>query len=258
MRAHIGSRREWAWRHQVFSRGLDHWNMDAFISTLPLLLHAALFAFLVGLVVFLWDVDRAIAITLLTFTSLVATFYIGSTIAPLWFGSCPTATPILRQARAAAEKLSISLRLLCDSLWRYCVRAIIGREVDIGDADTTPAAGRRLAWKAPAYDTQRLFYTSPAHRDSNVLSWMVASLPASEDVAVALDAIGGLDPYEHRELYVHPATTFAYGLLHDICVGEVLVGGNRSFGMLHSSQRARKLPYDNAGAWYNVSDRPCS
>jgi hypothetical protein len=95
MRAHIGSRREWAWRHQVFSRRLDQWNMDAFISTLPLLLHLSLFIFLIGLIVFLWDTDQAIAISLLAFTTLIALFYVSSTVAPLWFGSCLTATPIL-------------------------------------------------------------------------------------------------------------------------------------------------------------------
>jgi hypothetical protein len=190
MRAHIGSCREWAWRHQVFSRGLDQWNVDAFVSTLPLLLHLSLFIFLIGLVVFLWDTDQVIAISMLSFTILVALFYVSSTAVPLWFGSCPTATPILRQARAAAERVAASLVFFSYSLWRRCVRVLTAIRVISQRSDLGSTYTGRYAWNPPAYNIERLFSPSPARRDSEVLSWMIASLPASEDVRVCPSRAG--------------------------------------------------------------------
>jgi len=86
----------WALRHTAYKGGLDWWGMSAFISAIPLVIHAALFLFLVGLCLRLWPLDVYIAALVVALTSLISVAYVVFGIAPLFWGDCPSATPGLR------------------------------------------------------------------------------------------------------------------------------------------------------------------
>jgi len=159
--------------------------MDAFISTLPLMLHISLLLFLVGLVAFLTDLDWVIVGFVLPLTATVMVFYICAIAAPLWFGDCPTATPILRQGRRALEVLHNQNRRCL-----FFLRSSIGARFKLPFGPTS--------WRPPAYDEEVLLEGGSARRDATVLHWMINSLPTVEEIDVALDAVGSVDPLEHR------------------------------------------------------------
>ena len=162
MRRHIGSQRRWVWRHLAYYSGLERWDMDAFISALPLTLHVSLLLFLIGLIAFLTDLDWDIVAFVLPLTTAVVVFYVCATFAPLWFGDCPTATPILRQGRRALEFLQYHLRQRLLSL-RESIRA--GPRLPY----------RHMPWISPAYDEAVLLEGGSARRDGAALHWMIKS-----------------------------------------------------------------------------------
>jgi len=181
MRAHVASHRRWVWRHLVYNAGLHSWRIDAFISTLPFLLHIALFLFIFGLIVFLTSLDWAIAGVVLGLTATIVAVYAGAMLAPLWYGNCPTATPILRQARS----------FLFGTL-HYFSTSRIGRRL------RTRFSGPTL----PAYSEDILMSGHNARRDATALTWMISTLPAMEEVDVAVDAIGSLDILQHQDKFL--------------------------------------------------------
>ena len=91
------SARYWAWRHVRHSEGMMKWGMTAFVSTLPVLMHAALFLFFTGLVLLLRRLSTVIANLALALIVTISTFYVASTLLPLWYPDCPTVTPLLRR-----------------------------------------------------------------------------------------------------------------------------------------------------------------
>ncbi|KAH7097505.1 hypothetical protein BKA62DRAFT_623816, partial [Auriculariales sp. MPI-PUGE-AT-0066] len=98
MNLHVANAHRWSWRHAVFGRGLRVWGLGTFISTLPALLHISLFSFFAGLILFLVDLDSFIAFILCSMTAVIVVFYVAVTLLPIWYGDCPTATPLLRKA----------------------------------------------------------------------------------------------------------------------------------------------------------------
>ena len=74
-------------RHRKYM-GAQNWHLKAVIETLPTLLQLSLFLFLIALVDLFWPLNRTVASTVIAFTLLTFTFYIGTTtIAVLAFGS---------------------------------------------------------------------------------------------------------------------------------------------------------------------------
>ncbi|KZV92923.1 hypothetical protein EXIGLDRAFT_768541 [Exidia glandulosa HHB12029] len=91
--------RQWAQRRSFYFQGLTDWHVAAIISFLPLFLHLALFLFLAGLTVFLWDLDSAIRWVMLALMSVLLAVYLVSLFLPVWSSACPYATPLLAQLR---------------------------------------------------------------------------------------------------------------------------------------------------------------
>ena len=224
MRRHVGSQRQWAWRHLVYRKGLEKWGMDAFISTLPLMLHLSLLLFFIGMVVFLTNLDWVIVGFVLPLTVAAVVFYVSATVAPLWFGDCPTATPIMRQGRHALEFLHNKLRRRL-----FFVQESIRRRFDPQSWREVPFVP--TSWDLPAYDEKG----RSARWDAMILCWMVTSLPAAEEIEVALDAVGSLDSFEHRnELHLNPNGVDG-GVPIDgdvLCLGSVSIAATARFQRL--------------------------
>lgn len=171
MRAHTASPRHWAWRHLVFNRGLTKYGLDAFISMLPVLLHLALFLFFAGLVIFLWELDIIIAKFILIASGAAFLIYVGTTLAPYWKADIPTVTPLHAYGRWIYHEAGAFLSRLR------------GRK---------PKVYQRL----PSHH-DAMFEGKDAEGDGDVLRTMVDTLPVTEEVDVALQAIGSLNPLSH-------------------------------------------------------------
>lgn len=89
----------WARRHAVLHTALRQWHMSGFISILPLLLHLALFLFLVGLGLFLLTLDGVLGAWLMALAGSLVLFYVGTIAVPLWKPECPTSTPLVDRVR---------------------------------------------------------------------------------------------------------------------------------------------------------------
>jgi len=168
------SNRRWAWRHMYFTQGAEKWRFELFIASLPLLLHTSLLLFFIGLVVFWLPMDSLVASLLIIFTIFGVVFYFGTTLAPLIWPDCPTATPLLSRIH---------------KIWRLTKGKL---SMDLGDA------------AEDAYDTTGIDGLVPVKNglrlDSDALHWMLKALPASGEVGVALDAVGALTT-KHQQYF---------------------------------------------------------
>ncbi|KAH7100889.1 hypothetical protein BKA62DRAFT_797553 [Auriculariales sp. MPI-PUGE-AT-0066] len=189
MRAHVATHKRWVWRHHISNRGLAHWKLDMIISSLPVMLHIALFLFLVGLVTFLLPLERHLAYLLASLSLFSFAGYLVTTIIlPLIYDDCPMSTPLLWAFifayHTTRRRFGWWIQL---HGWRKSTSA---RPSPPEAIDTT------------VLQDQRLFRSSdPAKRDVESLLWMVHHLPADEEVEAALDAIGTLSIADHRPYF---------------------------------------------------------
>ncbi|KZW01860.1 hypothetical protein EXIGLDRAFT_638055, partial [Exidia glandulosa HHB12029] len=76
---------------------LVRWRLPEIVSWLPVLLHASLFLFLAGLVIFLFPLDPSTASLGLMLTVLVSSSYFAATLSPIIWVDSPYATPVTSQ-----------------------------------------------------------------------------------------------------------------------------------------------------------------
>lgn len=74
--------------------GIHNWHVPLIIGLLPTLLHLSLLLFLLGLIVFLSDMDNAIAAIVGVITALAYAIYFATNLIPLLYAQCPYKTPI--------------------------------------------------------------------------------------------------------------------------------------------------------------------
>lgn len=111
-------------RHFRFM-GLDKWKVPAIIGILPVILHISLFMFLAGLVVYVWEQNRAIAYTILAMSGVSYVLYSASTILGGLRPDCSYKSPIsyvisyLRQVILWIPHLRIRLSYLRRRRWPF-------------------------------------------------------------------------------------------------------------------------------------------
>ncbi|KAH7096300.1 hypothetical protein BKA62DRAFT_822751, partial [Auriculariales sp. MPI-PUGE-AT-0066] len=120
LRAPVAHARRWAWRHRVYRDGIDAWQVGLWISLLTLGLHVALVLFLIGLLLFLFDLDKTICYISLAMTSAMLLFYVVATFRPLFAGACPWTTPLLSHLRI----LSLRFKWVCNRAPSYVKRKL--------------------------------------------------------------------------------------------------------------------------------------
>lgn len=76
--------------------GIEQWKMREILNVLPLLMHTALLLFAVGLSVYLWDINVAVALPVVITTCLAVLFYMITASLPLFFRFCPYTTALVR------------------------------------------------------------------------------------------------------------------------------------------------------------------
>ena len=172
MRAPVVHLRHWAHRHRAFREGLNTWSLNGFISMLSVALHVAVALFLTGLIIHIHSLDSVIFLVVLGLSALALAFYLAATVMPLFYGACPTITPVLIHAR------QLVLPLL--RIWQ---RSDKRSETTFSESEVLGA--KPVAWW-----------------DVAVLAWMTESLQAGDDINVTLDALGPID-VSHLENLEH-------------------------------------------------------
>ena len=252
MRAPASSPKMWALRHNAYKGGLDRWGMSAFISAIPLILHAALFLFLVGLCLLLQPLDVLIAGLVVAITGLICFFYLAAGLAPLFWGTCPSATPGLRHLwtfwyefiviagiqmfKILAIPITTVPTVLLRGFALCCLIALIPVRIMFVVVPIWLGVDRRWAgmyggaveWAthglnqirawfssithaiaqyhykspgSPAFDQATILATDIPLREASALSWMIRTLPAEDDIAVALCAVGFLSAGDHHAYF---------------------------------------------------------
>jgi hypothetical protein len=74
--------------------GFDNWHVPGIIATLPVLLQAALFLFLIGLSIYLWDLNESVAAALSAISIAMVIMALVTIILPVFYQSCPYRTPL--------------------------------------------------------------------------------------------------------------------------------------------------------------------
>jgi len=190
--AHAQSVRHWAGRHMRYSEGLDKWHLDAVIATLPVLLHAALFMFLAGLSLWLWKLDLGMCIALTTFTLITVILYALTTLLPLWFESCPTATPLLTQSQRMFRALRG--RIVCSRIWTWLDHRVFRRTSSRRSPAENVEQGQTDMEFEPVPTRQRRRSADDDQERVKILVHMIRRFPDPQDVEVAMQAIAGLHP----------------------------------------------------------------
>ncbi|CAE6441111.1 unnamed protein product [Rhizoctonia solani] len=101
------SARRLAFIRQSRLKGLEDWGALHIIALLPTLLHMSLLLFSVGLVVYLWALDTALAAVLAGVIGLTLAFYFVTGVLGALFEFCPFVTEVSEYMQKAAEALSI-------------------------------------------------------------------------------------------------------------------------------------------------------
>jgi len=186
MRAPAASFRWWAHRHRVFRDGIDRWHINAFVSSLSVALHGAVIMFMAGLIVHLFARDLIIFGLVLGITVLVVVFYIWTTVAPLYDGTCPTATPLLIHGHQVYLTV---LRAI------GCLPAAPSQDPEAGNPAPDTEAGNHPPHDKPPFDPDVVLADGNGDwRDVRILTLMITDLPSGSDVDAAFDALGALKP----------------------------------------------------------------
>ncbi|GAB1524358.1 hypothetical protein RhiTH_007511 [Rhizoctonia solani] len=83
-------------RRQLRWQGIEQWKMQEILNVLPLMMHAALLLFAVGLSLYLWDINPQVAFPVVVTTAAVGLFYFVTLLLPLLFRYCPFTTGVMK------------------------------------------------------------------------------------------------------------------------------------------------------------------
>ncbi|KAF9078830.1 hypothetical protein BDP27DRAFT_1207066, partial [Rhodocollybia butyracea] len=76
--------------------GFQRWRVRAIIGSLPVIMHLSLAVFFVGLVIFLYPLQRVLSYIISAVTLFVYFFYVATNVLPVFYPQCPYQTPLSR------------------------------------------------------------------------------------------------------------------------------------------------------------------
>ena len=200
MSAFPKSARHWAHVHRVHGDAFEIRRMDAVITTMPVLLHSALFLFIAGLGIILVQPDSASSTLTAVLSFVTAVLYVMATLMPLLYESCSLATPLQRMTKLAGSWLLSThsvIRLWKWWTWLYA-RITASRNPNAG-APLPPVRPPLRREHSSAYPPPPIFDGSSfdieqKRKDVGVLVRMICDLPDPRDVEVVMQTIAGLHP----------------------------------------------------------------
>ncbi|QRV94390.1 transmembrane protein [Ceratobasidium sp. AG-Ba] len=143
------------------------WHTEDIVLALPVVMHIALGLFLVGLLIFLWDLNHVVALPVVVVIGLSFAFYGLTTVMPLVVAFCPYNTPL-------------SSRIL----WAYLCRMIWSSTHSEGNMPLT-----RCEWEEKTIAEN----STPDKLTGRALDWLIKYSEDESIVDVAIRAIAGAD-----------------------------------------------------------------
>ncbi|KAG8723492.1 hypothetical protein FRC09_003104 [Ceratobasidium sp. 395] len=203
--ARSGPYHEQARRRQKRWDAIVWWRMRGVMDVLPLLMHLALALFAIGLVVYLWDINMQIAVTIAIVAIAFGVAYGAATVLPVVFDACPFGTVLSEPLKPFAV---LGARILTAVVWfflfllrflRYVLCSIVSPSERLKDILTT--AGH---WLDDVDERVRRFAfryhervdDKPADEElamdtvtSSILAWLIQNTENSDHVNLTLQAI---------------------------------------------------------------------
>ncbi|KAL1733481.1 hypothetical protein EV714DRAFT_269790 [Schizophyllum commune] len=199
-------------KHQALARqfrliGVERWNVPLIVGLLPMLLHIALLLFFVGLALYVFTFDSAIACVVVALAVAVYALYVVANILPMLDSQCPYKTPL-------SQFGYIGMRYLLDK--------VLGRAA-LGDLpDPSTSSPRARPWvEFLLTPLTRMFASStartPRDRESSAIArnekslqieclfWLHATSSNPSAFSIVCQAISGLpaDISIHHRLRRH-------------------------------------------------------
>ncbi|KAJ7657249.1 hypothetical protein DFH06DRAFT_1473238 [Mycena polygramma] len=162
-------------RARVFSflyYGLKRFKMHTVVEIIPLLLHASLFLFFVGLVAFLLPVNVALTVVVGIILATVTVVYAFLTLIPLVHLDCPYRTPLSRGFWALNQSVQTMFSRWCSQMPKPVSQLedeTIVERVFRKAIESSPQRSRR--------DTQALVWTVKSLADDNELEPFLEAIP---------------------------------------------------------------------------------
>lgn len=88
--------------------GLYQWSLPHIMALLPALLHISLFLFLIGLIIYMWQLDSTVSVATCIILGVLFIFYFASGTLAVFSENCPYITPISQFLRSSLPITSIS------------------------------------------------------------------------------------------------------------------------------------------------------
>ncbi|KAG8793648.1 hypothetical protein FRC12_002132 [Ceratobasidium sp. 428] len=201
-----GRRRQQKWN------GMEKWRMQEVLTHLPGLMHIALLLFAVGLCIYLWNVNRRVAIPVVVIASAATFIYMIVTVLP-WFDQfCPYSTPATSISDSAAALWPKVYRIFYSMLdaanhwaetsgagWPFARRVVRLIALCLWVFFWGPLSSvleHLRDWIKPtrsriATQSEEDAYTPMDTVTSQMLAWMIVNCEDSHSVNAALEAISG-------------------------------------------------------------------
>ncbi|CAE6495246.1 unnamed protein product [Rhizoctonia solani] len=148
---------------------LKRWKTEDIALALPVLMHTSLGLFLLGLVIFLYELNRTIVALVLIVVVSTFTIYLGTTLMPLFIAFCPYDTPLSSRR-----------------FWALC-RAIVCRlfSSDYGDGPNQLSASLKCQQEERSVSEN----TMPDQLTVRALEWLIGHSKEKETIDIAIRAI---------------------------------------------------------------------
>ncbi|KAG8695640.1 hypothetical protein FRC09_009022, partial [Ceratobasidium sp. 395] len=204
--ARTGSYHGQARRRQKRWDGIVWWRMRGVMDVLPLLMHLALALFAIGMIVYLWDINMQIAVTIAAIASTFGVAYGAATVLSFVSDTCPFGTvlsePLMNVAvpgaRILAAVVYIFLLQPAAVVASLCDCMPLPRELEI---DLPPTACSRLRdvrqyVKQFAFRYHERSDEKPVDEEltmdtitTSILAWLIQNSENKDHVELALQAI---------------------------------------------------------------------
>ncbi|GAB1525770.1 hypothetical protein RhiTH_008936 [Rhizoctonia solani] len=223
-------------RRQLRWEGIEQWRMREILNVLPLMMHAALLLFAIGLSLYLWDINPQVALPVVVTTVAVGAFYFVTLLLPLFFRYCPFTTGPMKLIlpywyKVAGSTLKLALQCLgwlvvpfvtVFGVMKRCLRRSPTRKSNLSSEDQRSGLRRwaaQLSFSGCWKDSKRLIAkrvelmsgsfmvdrSQLVHQDtpmdrttSSMLGWMIAQCENPDSVDIALQSLLCTKPWLPR------------------------------------------------------------
>ncbi|GAB1524378.1 hypothetical protein RhiTH_007532 [Rhizoctonia solani] len=223
-------------RRQLRWEGIEQWRMREILNVLPLMMHAALLLFAIGLSLYLWDINPQVALPVVVTTVAVGAFYFVTLLLPLFFRYCPFTTGPMKLIlpywyKVAGSTLKLVLECLgwlvvpfftAFGVMKRCLRRSPTRKSNLSSEDQRSGLRRwaaQLSFSGCWKDSKRLIAkrvelmsssfmvdrSQLVHQDtpmdrttSSMLGWMIAQCENPDSVDIALQSLLCTKPWLPR------------------------------------------------------------